>query len=386
MTSAGCRKRMNYWRKRAEDTMGNADPLNRSLLEKSLYGLSRIYGIGARLRARGFERGIFAEHRLPCPVISVGNLTTGGSGKTPMTLYLAQMLGELGLQPVIISRGYKGRMEKAGGEVSNGRDVLMDWAQAGDEPIMLASQLAHIPVLVGADRCAMGRYAISRFSPDLILLDDAFQHRRLYRDINLLLVDAGTGFGNGHLLPRGILREPLEALGRADIVVITGTEKPGDDIEALISRKKPDIPIFRAVSVPFVYGMAKSDADHPLALAVPDCPEDFGFFKQCRVLGFSGIARNQAFKHMIAGMAADVVEFLEFPDHHAYTSGELKQIARRAVTVGADCIVTTQKDFVRIRDRARFPVNLAVIGLHLDFGEAHRDFAAYFAARLSPEK
>jgi len=377
---------MNYWRKRAEDTMGNADPLNRSLLEKSLYGLSRIYGIGARLRARGFERGIFAEHRLPCPVISVGNLTTGGSGKTPMTLYLAQMLGELGLQPVIISRGYKGRMEKAGGEVSNGRDVLMDWAQAGDEPIMLASQLAHIPVLVGADRCAMGRYAISRFSPDLILLDDAFQHRRLYRDINLLLVDAGTGFGNGHLLPRGILREPLEALGRADIVVITGTEKPGDDIEALISRKKPDIPIFRAVSVPFVYGMAKSDADHPLALAVPDCPEDFGFFKQCRVLGFSGIARNQAFKHMIAGMAADVVEFLEFPDHHAYTSGELKQIARRAVTVGADCIVTTQKDFVRIRDRARFPVNLAVIGLHLDFGEAHRDFAAYFAARLSPEK
>lgn len=363
--------------------MGSGDPVNRSRLEKSLYGLSRIYGFGARLRNRGFESGVPAAHRLPCRVVSVGNLTTGGSGKTPMTLYLAQMLKELGFSPVIISRGYKGRMEKAGGVVSDGRNILADSEQAGDEPLMLASQMTHIPVLVGADRYAMGRYAISRFSPDVILLDDAFQHRRLYRDLNLLVVDAGTGFGNGHLLPRGILREPLESLVRADIVVITGAEKPCEGVEALISRIKPGIPIFRAVSAPFVHGMAKSDADPPLELEVSDRPEDFAFFKQARVLAFSGIARNQAFKQMIAGMAGDVPEFLEFPDHHAYSSGDLAQIARRAVSSGADYIATTQKDFVRIRGRVRFPVDLAVIGIHMDFGTAHRDFAAYFEARLT---
>lgn len=386
MTRAGFRKRLECWGHRVENTMGNDDPVNRSILEKTLYGLSRIYGLGARLQDRGFERGLFAEHRLPCRVISVGNLTTGGSGKTPMTHYLALMLGELGLQPAIISRGYKGRMEKAGGVVSDGRDILVDPEQAGDEPYMLASQMTHIPVLVGADRYAMGRYAISRFSPDVILLDDAFQHRRLYRDINLLVVDAGTGFGNGHLLPRGILREPLDALGRADLVVITGAEKPFEGIQALISRIKPGIPVFRAVSAPFIHGVAKSDADPPLELEVPDSPEDFGFLKQCRVLAFSGIARNQAFKQMIAGMAGDVPEFLEFPDHHAYSPGDLNQIARRAVSVGAHYIVTTQKDFVRIRGRVRFPVNLAVIGIHADFGEDQRGFAAYFETRLSGVK
>jgi len=374
---------VKFWAHRVRQVMGGDAPDNRTFLEKGLYCLSRLYGIGARLRAKGFEKGVFAEHRLPCRVVSVGNLTTGGSGKTPMTLYLAQMLEGLGLQPVVISRGYKGTRARTGGVVSDGCNILMDPAQAGDEPVMMASQLAHIPFLVGADRYMVGEQAIAKFSPDVILLDDAFQHRGLYRDINLLLVDAAAGFGNGHLLPRGILREPLDALGRADAVVISGRDGRCTDIQVLISRLLPEIPVFRAVSAPFVHGLARGDENHPLDLALPESPHDFGILENSRILGFSGIGRNQSFKQMLTEISGSVLDFLEYPDHHAYSAIDLDLIARRATAAGADCIVTTQKDFVRIRGRQRFPMDLLVIGIHMDFGGAEKAFSAYVEQKLS---
>ena len=191
------------------------------LLHFLLTFLSTLYGIGVRLRMILYDQGFFQTRKLPCAVISIGNLTVGGTGKTPMTIYLAQLLNGLGYKPAVISRGYKGLLEKKGGVVSDRQKVLLSPEVAGDEPFMMAQKLKEIPVLVGADRFRTGMKAVEQFSPDVIIFDDAFQHRRLKRDLDIVLIDDRTFLGNRHLLPRGILREPVAGISRGDLFVLT---------------------------------------------------------------------------------------------------------------------------------------------------------------------
>ncbi|MBI5810633.1 MAG: tetraacyldisaccharide 4'-kinase, partial [Deltaproteobacteria bacterium] len=170
----------------------------------ALYLLSILYGASVRMRASLFAIGLIKTKRLPCRVVSIGNLTVGGSGKTPMVMHMADILQKKGRRVVILCRGYKGSA-KGVNAVSDGRTVLLGYKEAGDEPYLLARRLKGVPVVVGRDRYKSGLYAIEAFSPDVILLDDGFQHIRLARDVNILLVDSKEGFGNGHLLPRGLL-------------------------------------------------------------------------------------------------------------------------------------------------------------------------------------
>lgn len=208
------------------DHLNNTHPENTNgLWLRFLSFLSLLYGGAHRLRCVAYQRGWRRTHRLSCPVVSIGNLVAGGTGKTPMTQFIARHAQHLGYHPVILSRGYKGRAERKGGVVSDGTTVLMTPEMAGDEPFMLASSLTGIPVIVGQDRYRSGCLAIKQFQPDLILLDDGFQHIRLARDLNILLLDNHRPMGNGYLLPRGILREPLAAIKRADVVVFTRAEK-----------------------------------------------------------------------------------------------------------------------------------------------------------------
>ncbi len=188
--------------------------------------LSKAYGTGVRLRRNAYASGFLKQKKLPCTVISIGNLTTGGTGKTPMTIYVAEQVRRLGYRVAVLSRGYKGAAEKSGGIVSDGNAVLMDPLSAGDEPFLLAASLKGIPVLVGHDRYQSGMHAINRFQTEVVILDDAFQHLALFRDVNLLLLDSSLPFGNGHLLPRGSLREPVSALDFSDALIMTRSPRP----------------------------------------------------------------------------------------------------------------------------------------------------------------
>ena len=176
---------------------------------------------GKSLENSRIGRRLIPSHQLPCKVICIGNLTVGGTGKTPMTMHVAQELKRLGYNTAIVSRGYRGGAEGRGGIVSDGQSIQMGPEQAGDEPFMMARSLSGIPVIVGKNRYAAGMLAVSEFQSDVIVLDDGFQHLRLKRDIDLVLLDRLHPFGNSYLLPRGTLREPISSLERGSACILT---------------------------------------------------------------------------------------------------------------------------------------------------------------------
>ena len=212
---------------------------------------SPLYGALMSLRSMLYRRGIITRHGLEAPVISVGNLVLGGTGKTPLVHYIAAYLRQLGRKPAVLSRGYKGTAANRINIVSNPTDILLDAAEAGDEPRLLAEKLPGIPVITGKDRFAAGRFAIDSFAVDTVILDDGFQHIALKQDLDLVLFSTGKGFGNGRVLPGGDLREPLAALKRADAFVITGIAgSPPDNDAGFIHFLKdtyPEKPVFNGV-------------------------------------------------------------------------------------------------------------------------------------------
>ncbi len=377
-----CLKRLSG---RFQDFMQESPAENRNFQDSSLYFVSRLYGAAVKARSRGFDKGAFSAGRLPCRVVSVGNLAVGGSGKTPMAVYLAKLLKRSGFRPVVISRGYKGAMEGRGGIVSSGTRILAGPELAGDEPYMMASVLCGIPVVVGADRFKAGKTAVDFFSPDAIILDDAFQHRRLYRDLDLVLVDAEKGFGNGHLLPRGILREPIEALERADAVILSGSERGRQQNEAEIAGVIPrDMPVFRSVRRACLCCVEKNGVKKNVD--GPDCRygASLDLLRGRRAFAFSGIAGNKDFKRMTRELGCSMAGFVEFPDHYFYTAADLQQVADLAGRSGADCLVTTRKDYVRVSGRVPGGLELLVMDVHVDFGPDRERFESYLMKFLYP--
>ncbi len=339
-----------------------------------LRGAAGLYGAAVALRSLAYDRGWAAVHRLPARVVSVGNLTVGGTGKTPMVLYLARLLVESGRCPVILSRGYGGtharsrtlgfrgtgtlrcRASRAPLVVGDGRGgVLAGPDEAGDEPVLLARR-AGVPVVVTPDRVAAGRFAIERFGADTLLLDDGLQHRRLARDLEIVLVDAGKGLGNGRLLPAGPLREPPHALRRAHIVLLTKGGKLGrsDALLRVLRAFAPQAVMFGASYRPVALAPLGNaplprngnaplprNGNAPLPLAGQ------------RALALSGLADPASFHELLARLGAREVTPLAFPDHHRYEPADYRRIAT-AAAAGADCLVTTEKDAVKL-DVARLP-------------------------------
>ncbi|MFP4347000.1 MAG: tetraacyldisaccharide 4'-kinase, partial [Desulfococcaceae bacterium] len=247
---------MNPLRRKVEGIISGRD--SDPLLSRLLGFFSVLYGGILELRARGYRRGILKSRRLSCRVISVGNITAGGAGKTPMTIYLSRALQRSGYRVAVVSRGYGGRAQKTGGIVSEPGRIRMGPETAGDEPFMMAQTLGKTPVLVGGDRYRSGITALKRFQPEIILLDDGFQHLKLKRDLDLVLLDCRRPVGNGRVLPRGPLREPLTALKRADAFVLTrcaGTAPDREDVPPFLPLGKP---IFRSVHRPYVHGVFKT--------------------------------------------------------------------------------------------------------------------------------
>jgi tetraacyldisaccharide 4'-kinase len=329
--------------------------LNKEYIEDVMYGrkssrylgallffLSLVYDVLVRLRRGAYAAGVFRTKRLPCRVISVGNITLGGTGKTPTVINIGGLLHRHGRRPLVLSRGY-GREDESGTEiVSDGASLVLDPAVSGDEPAMIANRLAGVPVVVGSDRYSAGTFAVRRFHPGCIILDDGFQHIRLARDLNIALVDAGDPFGRGKLFPAGILREPLSALERADVVVITRVEQ-ARDVDSLKEtiRRQTAARIFTARYAPRDLVNAASGETRPLST-----------LHGAAVFAFAGIARPGSLASLLGSLGAVVKGTANYPDHHPYTKADLARVFQSAADGNAQMVVTTEKDSIRIKDMA----------------------------------
>ncbi len=317
--------------------------------------LSYIYRLLWTARKWSYDTGILKIKKLPCPVICVGNITTGGTGKTPAVIALARLLqgtnppserGQISnLSPqrsqriAILTRGYKRKSREPILAVNDGNEILCTPQDAGDEPYLIASALKGIPVIVGKDRYCSGRYAIKRFGSNLFILDDGYQHIRLHRDLNILLIDAANPMGNGHLLPKGILREPLSALRRAHCMIISrANEGDATGVERLIRSYNRESPVFYAYYRPVEIADLRG---HTLGLP---------YIKGKSLLLFSGIANPHSFRNSIANLGGVITGELMFPDHHWYTDNDIEKIRNEAKRLSADAVITTEKDSVRLTD------------------------------------
>jgi tetraacyldisaccharide 4'-kinase len=300
-----------------------------------LQGVAALYGLAVRVRSSWYRRGWLASSSLPRRVVSVGNITVGGTGKTPFVILLAEWLGAEGRRVAILSRGY-GRTGSSFLLVSDGTGLLAGPSEAGDEPFLIARRCPRALVAVGSDRAALGRWVLNQCPVDCFLLDDGFQHRSLKRDVDLVLLDATDATGLDALLPAGRLREPLAELARATGLVITRADSEADVLA--IRRRLQAIPgpipdpaevVFRPDSLVSVATGTTSPLD--------GC-------RGKKVWLVSGIGNSGAFRRSAESSGATVVGETVFSDHHAYTGDEVRAIAAQARAAGVELVLTTEKD------------------------------------------
>lgn len=301
--------------------------------------LSLLYRAVTQARTAAYEKGMFQICRLKAPVISVGNLTVGGTGKTPFVEWLCRVLAEQGKRVCVLTRGYGRDNPATRVLVSDGSTILADAAEAGDEPLLLAQNLKGLAAVISdADRAAAGKWATEQLGSEVFVLDDGFQHLRLARDLNVVLIDATNPWGSGHLLPHGRLREPRSALSRADCIVLTRVEK-NRDVESLkqeIQRFNQTSPIFTSIMNVKTVSQLGSAVQGDLTTVAQ------------RVAGFCGIANPQSFFDQLDDAGFQSVLNKPFSDHHRYTQSEIDSFCWKAKESGAQALITTAKDAVKL--------------------------------------
>jgi len=318
-----------------------------------LLALSQLFHAAVLVRYQLYKYRILRAQHLGCLVVVVGNLTVGGTGKTPVVEKLARTLHAKGRKVAILSRGYKSRREPLPSKwlrwithrppapprvVSDGHTVFFDSETAGDEPYMLARNLPGVVVVTDKDRVKAGRYAIRKFGADTLILDDGFQYYQLQDHLQLLLIDKTNPFGNGSLLPRGILREPVYQMRRASYVFLTKSEEaPDPQLLQSLGKYRPEREWIECMHRPKYLKAVNGDRQEPL-----------DWLRGKRVGALSGIATPESFEAFLAELGTAQIERFRFLDHHRFTPDELEQVARRARAAGLDALVTTEKDAVRI--------------------------------------
>lgn len=299
--------------------------------------LSRLYGRIINKRNDLYARGTLRSEPLGAPTVSVGNITVGGTGKTPLVALVAGILFEEGRRVGVISRGYKRRRENELVLVSDGTEILEDASEAGDEPVELASKLRGRAIVVAdADRVRAGRWAVEKFGVDAFVLDDAFQHLRAGRDLDIVTIDATDPFGNGLTLPAGILREPLGNLARADLFVVTRSDLADDPEETAerIREHNPHAPIIRSRSRTVRLAPLEGSA---------------GDTRTGRFLAFCALGNPDNFFDQMIREGRSVVATERFRDHHFYTPKDIRRLEKKAAASGAGALLTTAKDAVKLR-------------------------------------
>jgi len=318
--------------------------------------VSLFYSLIVRVRVWFYQKNVFETRSLPVPVISIGNLTLGGTGKTPMTIWVAQKLLENGRQPAILSRGYQANTKKNIEIVSNRSGILVEPELAGDEPAMMARRLKGVPVIVSKDRYEAGVLAVKKLGADSLILDDGYQRLDVKRDLNILLIDHSHDFENDTIFPAGTLREPLKEAGRADLVCFTRAIADNLDPPA---KNYSNAPIIKSQTV------IKVLTDLELKKT-----RDINDLKGLRVCAFCGIAQPEKFKKLLELYGAQVVSFLSFPDHHYFKSSDIKSVEEKAKSCAAEIILTTEKDSVKLLEFSfSMPLFVAILDLNWLEGE-----------------
>lgn len=298
---------------------------------------SWIYGLLCRFRIFLYAQRLLSKKQAPCPVISIGNLTAGGTGKTPVTIYLAKQWQKKGLSVGIVSRGYQRHKKEPVVLVSDGAGPLESPADIGDEPYLMAKHLKGVPIVVAANRHSGCKRITSDFKVDVILLDDGFQHLKLHRNLNILLIDASRPFGNGHLLPRGPLREPLSEIRRADLVIFTRVNKQSDLKETIRQIMPYDKPL--------LFSHFEVTSLTQISTGKTVCASDL---TGRSILPFCGIGNPDAFFEQLTELGAKIKDVVVFGDHHNYHKADFIKIRQCAESSGAEWIVTTEKDAVKL--------------------------------------
>ena len=307
-----------------------------------------------------FDLGVLRIHRLNCPVISVGNLVVGGTGKTPMVVWLARFLSENGLRVGIVSRGYGGAESGQVIIVSDGKSILADSGLSGDEAQLLARRFPFIPVLCSTKRVKAGKVAVEKFKCEVLILDDGFQHRYLARDLDVVMLDSRSPFGNGRLLPRGIMRERGSALVRSQVLVLSRFDHSEEALkrrENLI-RQWPDKKVARANHRPVRLFAAADRRERPLS-SLKDLP----------LAAFAGIARPDDFFKSDQSLEARLVYAAALPDHHPMTAELLGSLFQEASGLKPELWLTTEKDWVRLPHLLPEGMELWVMAVEVDFEE-----------------
>jgi len=312
----------------------------RQLINPLLTALSWFYGAVAFLRNRFYDRDFWKSYRLPAAVISVGNISAGGTGKTPVTLALAQLLQRppYGVKVAVLSRGYR-RKSKGFQRVSAGAGSLCDWEASGDEPQIFARRLRGVPVAVDADRVRGGATLIQEHSPRVILLDDGFQHRRLARDLDIVLIDPQRDLKDA-LLPRGLLREPLSSLARAHLILLMTQE---GETAALEESWKYCADRYGAECL--VACRSQRSGSYVLRSGEKVPLENLN---GARLLPFCGIAKPENFLLTLGGLGAEIPILIRFRDHHVYSLRDLERLALIYARHKAQYLITTEKDAVKL--------------------------------------
>ena len=321
--------------------------------------ISFFYLLGHHFRLWAYRWGIFPSRKLDCRVISVGNLTLGGTGKTPFVMMIAETLRGNGLKPAILSRGYSGKSGDPVNVVCAGKQMLLTPEWVGDEAVMMAEKLKNVPVLTGPDRYQTGSYALEHFDVDTLVLDDGFQHLALNRDLDILLFDHSRPLGNGHLFPAGELREPAGEARRADMVCFTRCSRSSIEFDQTILGSIPQIKThLRLDSIISMDDEAVRDAE---------------ILKNEPVAAFCGIAKPEGFRQILLDSPVQLKFFKAFPDHHSYTLQGIKELEARAIKEGARFLLVSEKDAVKLKGM-KFSLPLYKVVIELEILEGRETF------------
>ncbi len=375
--------------------LGRREDAGATVYGALLQVLSYLFSALSQARLWLYRHRILHDQHLGCLVVVVGNLTVGGTGKTPVVEKFARALHDRGRKVAILSRGYKSKappfwrkwwyalthtQEPPPRIVSDGEKVLLDSEQAGDEPYMLARNLPGVIVLVDKNRVKAGAYAIKRFGCDTLILDDGFQYLPLKGRLNLLLVDKTNPFGNGHLLPRGVLREPIKHLKRASYVFLTKSNGQRDlELEALIEQHNPGVDIIECAHRPQYLQRFGVAAD------APGAREPLTWLKGRRVVAFSGIATPESFEKFLRDLGAKLMARERFLDHYRYGEDDMAALFELARREGAECLVTTEKDAVRLAENRSLPLPIYYLRLEIDIIRGAANFDEAVARLCFPQ-
>ena len=354
----------------------DVDGIFLNILATILYVFSLVYEQLVNLRLLGYELGIFSHRKLNCFVISLGNITVGGTGKTPTAQRLAREIHDMGYRVVILNRGYRAKWHGDVGIVSDGKNILMDAKEAGDEAYMLAKHLPNVPVLIGAERYITGKYAVENFGAEVAILDDGYQHWQLERDMNILLVDAVNVFGNGYILPRGTLREAMSHIERADVCLMTKVDQAIDGsrerIRETFKKYNPKATIVESVHKPKCFIPL---ADWYVNIAGEGVSVDE--IRDRKIMAVSAIGNPASFERTLKDLGAEIIESLRYPDHHEYTVKEMRDVLQQAEDQDAEAIVITEKDAVKIPREvaeATWKIKVYVICVEVTFTNGSEEF------------